>query len=141
MNELHLHPLLNALLNATSAVLLLSAFVAIRAGEKERHKRLMLAAFGVSSVFLVSYLARYYMSGTTTFTGTGWLKGLYLSVLFSHMALAAIVPVGAILAIRFAFKGLLARHRRLVRVIFPAWLYVSITGVVIYVMLYHAPGR
>ncbi len=139
--SLHLHPLLNAVLNATCAILLLTAFVAIRAGEKERHKRLMLAAFGVSSVFLVSYLARLYLSGTTTFTGTGVVKGLYLSILFSHMALAAIVPVGAILAIRLGLKGMNARHRRVVRLIFPAWLYVSVTGVVIYVMLYHVPGR
>jgi putative membrane protein len=132
---------MNAVLNGTSAVLLLSAFVAIRAGEKERHKRLMLAAFGVSSVFLVSYLARFYMSGTTAFTGTGLVKGLYLSILFSHMALAATVPVGAILAIRFGLRGNNASHRRVVRVIFPAWVYVSVTGVVIYVMLYHVPGR
>jgi putative membrane protein len=134
-----LHPLFNALLNATSAILLFMAFIAIKGGDKERHKRLMLSAFGVSSAFLVSYLIRFYMSGTTPFPGTGAAKAVYLTILFSHMALAAIVPVGAILAIAWGLKGKVASHKKLVKVVFPVWAYVSVTGVVIYAMLYHWP--
>lgn len=131
------HPLLNACLNATSAALLVAAFVAIRAGEQDRHKKLMLSAFAVSSIFLVSYLIRFYVSGTHRFEHDGALKVAYLSILFSHMALAAFVPIGAIAAIVLALKGNFAKHKKLVKITFPAWLYVSITGVVIYVMLYH----
>lgn len=136
---LQLHPLFNALLNATSAVLLFMAYVAIKNGERERHKKLMLTAFGVSSAFLVSYLIRFYVSGTTPFPGAGVSKVIYLTILFSHMALAAFVPVGAILAIVWGLKGRFASHKKLVKLVFPVWAYVSVTGVVIYAMLYHWP--
>jgi uncharacterized membrane protein YozB (DUF420 family) len=141
MNDgLHLHPLLNALLNATSAVLLILAWFAIKAGKRERHKKLMLGAFGVSTVFLISYLIRFAMSGTTPFPGTGIARVAYFTILFSHMALAATVPVGAILAIRHGLAGRFAAHRKLVRFVWPVWTYVSVTGVVIYAMLYHWPA-
>lgn len=135
--ELQLHPLFNALLNAASAVLLSLAYVAIKSGDRQRHKRLMLSAFGVSSAFLVSYLIRFYVSGTTPFPGVGAAKVVYLTILFSHMALAAFVPVGAILAIVWGLKGRFSSHKKLVKVVWPMWMYVSLTGVVIYAMLYH----
>lgn len=136
---LQLHPLFNALLNATSFVLLCLAYVAIKGGDSARHKKLMLSAFGVSCVFLVSYLLRYALTGNTPFPGEGAARTLYLTILFSHMALAAFVPIGAILAIRFGLKGRFASHKRLVKWVFPSWAYVSVTGVVIYAMLYHWP--
>lgn len=136
---LELHPLFNALLNATSSVLLFMALIAIKGGEVERHKKLMLSAFGVSTVFLVSYLIRFYVSGTHPFPGAGAAKVVYLTILFSHMVLAALVPFGAILAIVWGLKGRVASHKKLVRFVWPIWAYVSVTGVVIYAMLYHWP--
>src|SRR5690606_8057583 len=129
--------LFNALLNATSSVLLLMAYLAIKSGDRQRHKRLMLSAFGVSSAFLVSYLIRFYVSGTTPFPGVGAAKVVYLTILFSHMVLAAFVPIGAILAIVWGLKGRFSSHKKLVKVVWPMWMYVSLTGVVIYAMLYH----
>lgn len=140
-----LHALFNASLNATCAVLMVLALRAIRSGFIEKHKRLMLTAFGVSCVFLVSYLTRYVLHNliegvpATPFRGTGAAKVAYLTILFSHMALAAVVPVAAIRAIFLGLKSRVADHRRLVRYAYPAWLYVSVTGVIIYVMLYHWP--
>ena len=131
------HPLLNACLNATSGALLIAAFVAIRAGERERHKKLMLSALAVSAVFLVSYLVRVYFGGTHKFPHGGVLKIVYLTILFSHMLLAAVVPFGAIAAVWLALKGRFATHKRVVKFLFPSWVYVSITGVTIYIMLYH----
>lgn len=136
---LELHPLFNALLNATSSVLLFMALIAIKGGDVERHKKLMLSAFGVSTVFLVSYLIRFYVSGTHPFPGTGAAKVVYLTILFSHMVLAALVPFGAIFAIVWGLKGRVASHKKLVRFVWPIWAYVSVTGVVIYAMLYHWP--
>lgn len=141
-----LHALLNASLNGTSAVLIVLALLAIRRGEVERHKKLMLSAFVVSSVFLISYLARYITHNliqglpATPFRGTGLAKGVYLTILFSHMFLAAMVPVGVIRAIYLGLKARVDQHRRIVRFAYPAWLYVSVTGVIIYVMLYHWPA-
>jgi uncharacterized membrane protein YozB (DUF420 family) len=136
-------PALNATLNATSAVLLLLAYRAIRRRDVERHRRLMLCAAGVSAAFLVSYLAYHAQVGSVRFTGQGPARTLYFSILISHTILAAsIVPM----VLRTLYLGLKRRddaHRRIARWTFPIWLYVSVTGVVIYVMLYHlyAPGR
>lgn len=140
-----LHALFNASLNATSATLMVLAFRAIRRGEIERHKKLMISAFAVSCVFLVSYAARYIVHNliggnpATPFPGDGVAKVVYLVILFSHMVLAAIVPFAAIRAIWLGLKARVPDHRRLVRFAYPAWLYVSVTGVVIYAMLYHWP--
>jgi putative membrane protein len=134
-------PAVNAALNATSAVLVALGFRAIRAGDPRRHRALMLSAVGTSVLFLVSYLTRVALTGTHRFPGEGALRLAYLALLGSHTVLAALaVP----LVLRTVFLGLGARHeahRRIARVTLPVWLYVSITGVLVYVMLYHlAPG-
>lgn len=133
-------PTVNAVLNATSAVLLLVGRRAAARHDVPRHRATMLAALGTSSVFLVLYLTRFYLTGTHRFVGAPALKVVYLAILFSHMLLAiATVP----LVFRSIFLGLRARideHRRLVRFTYPIWVYVSVTGVVVYLMLYHVSG-
>lgn len=132
-----LHPLLNACLNATSAVLLYLGWRAIRRGQRARHRTLMIAAFASSSVFLASYLLRFAISGTTKYVGSGGDKVAYLVILFSHMVLAiAVVPM-ALRGLWLAHTQQFDRHRRLMRVAWPIWMYVSVTGVVVYLMLYH----
>lgn len=130
-------PTLNATLNAASAVLLLFAYAAIRRRAIERHRRLMLATASTSAVFLVSYLVYHAQVGSVRFTGQGGIRKVYFAILISHTILAAvIVPM----VLRTLYLGLKRRdesHRRLARWTFPLWLYVSVTGVIIYVMLYH----
>jgi uncharacterized membrane protein YozB (DUF420 family) len=137
-------PALNATLNALATVLLLWGRALAKRGRVEAHKRVMLSAFGVSSVFLASYIAHKVSRSfqNTTFNATGAAKTAYLLLLASHVVLAALVPFLALALIRLGWRGELARHRRLARVAWPIWLYVSITGVVIYVLLYHVnpPG-
>jgi len=126
----------NAVLNATSATLLFLGWRAIRSGERIRHRNLMLAALGTSALFLVGYLTRIALTGTHRFPGDGWLRTGYLLLLGSHTLLAAaIVPLIAV-ALWLAWKGRFDAHRRIARYTFPAWLYVSVTGVLVYVMLY-----
>ena len=135
-------PAVNATLNATSAVLLLFAYRAIRRLDVERHRRLMLSAAATSAVFLASYLYYHAHVGSVRFTGQGAVRPLYFAILISHTILAAaIVP----LVLRTLYLGLRRRddqHRRIARWTFPLWLYVSVTGVVIYLMLYRIyPSR
>jgi putative membrane protein len=129
-------PSVNASLNATSAVLLVLGWRAIRAGDKERHRALMLGALASSILFLAGYFTRLALTGTHAFPGSGAFRALYLAVLASHTLLAA---AAAPLILRTLFLALKARfpdHRRIARATFPVWLYVSVTGVAIYVMLY-----
>ena len=130
-------PSVNAALNATSAVLLLLARAAIKRKDVERHKRLMLAALGVSALFLVCYLVRVALTGTHRYQGPPLLRAIYLVVLFSHMSLAAATPFLALRALQLALRRRFDEHRRIVRWAFPIWMYVSVTGVVVYWMLYH----
>lgn len=134
------HALVNALLNASSSIFLIMAVIAIKGGDRERHKRLMLTAFGVSCAFLVSYVLRNTLHGDTPFRGEGAARVVYLTILLSHMVLAAFVPIGAIVAIRLGLKGRFGTHKKLVRWVFPSWVYVSVTGIVIYGMLFHWPA-
>lgn len=131
------HPTLNAILNATCAVLLVVAYRAIRRRDVERHRRWMLAAATTSALFLVSYLAYHARVGSVHFLGTGAARAVYFTVLLSHTVLAvAVLP----LVLRTLYLGLKRRddrHRRIAKWTFPIWLYVSLTGVVVYVMLYH----
>ncbi|HEX9241382.1 MAG TPA: DUF420 domain-containing protein [Anaeromyxobacter sp.] len=130
-------PPLNATLNATSAVLVLLGWRAIRAGDRERHRAFMLAAFASSSLFLAGYLTRIALTGTHAFPGAGALRVAYLCVLASHTVLAA---AAAPMVLRTLFLGLRGRfkdHRRIAKATLPVWLYVSATGVAVYVMLYH----
>ena len=134
-------PTLNASLNATSALLLVLGWRAIRAGRVTLHWQLMLSATATSTVFLTFYLIRFAATGVHRYPASDWTRTVYLTVLTSHTILAATVPflVGA--ALYLAAKKRYERHRRIARLTFPVWLYVSVTGVVVYLMLYHLHGR
>ena len=132
----HLLPTVNACLNGLSAVLLAFGLAAVRAHRIRRHRALMLAAFASSVVFLVSYLTYHAHAGVTRFPGVGVARSVYLSILASHTALAAAVPVMAIITLTFALRRRFRRHRKIARWTWPTWMYVSVTGVVIYWMLY-----
>ena len=129
-------PALNALLNASSALFLLLGWVAVRGGRIERHRAWMLAAAATSAVFLISYVAYHLRVGSVRFTAQGPVRTVYFAILLSHTVLAvAIVPI----VLRTLYLGLRRRddrHRRIARWAAPLWLYVSVTGVVVYVMLY-----
>jgi uncharacterized membrane protein YozB (DUF420 family) len=133
-------PTLNAALNALAAVLLISGWVFIRRRDIARHRLCMLSAFGVSAIFLASYLTYHYHVGSVRFPELGWVRTLYLGILLTHTVLAAAVPVLAVLTLVRAFQQRFDRHRRIARWTLPIWIYVSITGVVIYWMLYHLPA-
>jgi uncharacterized membrane protein YozB (DUF420 family) len=129
-------PALNATLNSLAAVLLTVGWTAIRRRRIALHRACMLAAFGTSAVFLASYLVYHYHVGSKPFQGQGAIRIVYLSILFSHIVLAgAIVPLSVVTLVR-ALRSRFDKHRRIARVTLPLWLYVSVTGVVVYVMLY-----
>ena len=129
-------PALNAGLNALSGSLLGVGYAMIRRGRVGAHKAFMLAAVGVSTLFLVSYVVYHYHAGSTRFPGTGWVRTLYLSILVTHAVLAAaVVPLAAVTLVR-AWREDFGAHRRIARWTLPIWFYVSVTGVIIYVMLY-----
>ncbi len=130
-------PTLNALLNATAAVLLVIGYVMIRRRHVRAHKALMLSAFAVSSCFLVSYVIYHWQRGSMRFTGPAQVRHVYLAILGTHVVLAATVPLLAMRTIYLGLRDIRDRHRRLARWTLPIWLYVSVTGVVIYAMLYH----
>jgi putative membrane protein len=134
-------PPVNATLNATSAVLAVLGFRAIRAGQRERHRTLMLAAFGASLLFLAGYLTRIALTGTHAFPGSGPLRIFYLVLLASHTLLAAAAGPMILRTLFLAYRARFRDHRRLARVTLPVWLYVSVTGVAVYVVLYHLAGR
>lgn len=132
---------LNACFNATAGALMVSGVVAIKAGRIERHRKLMLSAFAASCLFLISYLTRYGIAGDTPFQGEGWLRPVYFTILISHVVLAIVVVPLVLRTLYLGLKGRFGRHKPLARWTFPIWLYVSVTGVAVYVMLYHFPGR
>ena len=130
-------PALNAFLNATAAVLLIWGFILIRRRRIQTHRRVMLTAFTVSILFLISYLAYHAQVGTVRFQHSGVIRHVYLSILLTHTILAATVPfLAAITLWRGLAGGNYARHRAIARWTLPIWLYVSITGVIVYWMLY-----
>jgi uncharacterized membrane protein YozB (DUF420 family) len=129
-------PALNATLNATSAVLLAAGWVLIRSGRRRAHQRVMLAALATSSLFLASYLVYHANVGSVRYQGQGVLRTIYFSILLTHTVLAAaIVPMVLVTTVR-ALRDRFDAHRRIARVTLPLWGYVSVTGVVIYWMLY-----
>ena len=130
-------PTVNAALNATAAVLLVWGYILIRRKRVATHRRVMLAAFVTSCLFLVCYLVYHAQVGTVRFAKTGAIRTVYLSILGTHTVLAAAVPVLAIITLRRGLTARYDRHRRLARWTLPIWLYVSVTGVVVYLMLYH----
>lgn len=134
-------PSLNAVLNASAFLLAFLGWRAIRRGDRRRHERLMLAAVSASALFLVGYLTRMALTGTHRFPGDGALRALYLAVLLSHTVLAAAAAPMVLRTLFLALRDRFPEHRRIARVTFPVWAYVSVTGVVVYAMLYHlAPG-
>ncbi len=130
-------PALNALLNTASAILLVTGYRLIRQGRREAHRKVMTAALLVSVLFLTSYLIYHAQVGSVRFQKTGWIRPVYFSILISHTILAACVAPMAIVTVWCAWKGRFDRHRRLARITLPLWLYVSVTGVLVYLMLYH----
>jgi len=137
MSWTQLHPAINASLNFICFVYLVLGRMAIARGDRALHRRRMLTAFAVSLVFLASYLIRVATTGTHRYPGDGWDRDLYLVILFSHMTLAAALVPLVIAALRRALGGRFAAHRRIVRFTWPVWMYVSVTGVLVYLMLYH----
>ena len=135
-------PSVNAALNAASAVLLLLGWRAIRSGRRELHRRLMIGACASSTLFLAGYLTRLALTGTHRFPGSGALRAAYLAVLASHTLLAATTLPLVARTLQLSLTDRFSEHRRIARFTFPVWIYVSVTGVVVYVMLYHlAPAR
>src|SRR6185295_16955004 len=130
-------PHANAILNTTSAILLLSGYRFIRRGQILAHRNCQLAAFTTSSLFLISYLTYHYYHGATRFPGQGIVRPIYFLILLTHTILAVIIVPLILMTLYRAAKGDFERHRRIARWTLPIWLYVSVTGVVVYLMLYH----
>ena len=135
-------PSLNAALNSLSAVFLFAGFVFIKSGNRNAHRACMLAAFACSLLFLTSYLVYHYHVGSVPFRGQGWIRPVYFTILLSHTILAVSVVPLALITLRRAWRENFAAHRRIARWTFPIWTYVSVTGVMVYWMLYRlAPLR
>ena len=138
--DVHELPAVNAILNGTAAILLVRGYFLIRSGKRDQHKKTMIAAFTVSVVFLISYLIYHANSGIVYYQKTGFIRYVYFTILYTHTPLAAAVPVLAIITLRRALKagktGDFSRHRRIARWTLPIWMYVSVTGVLVYLMLY-----
>jgi putative membrane protein len=130
-------PTLNATLNAVSACLLALGYVFIRRGRRNAHRAAMLAACATSTLFLISYLVYHYQVGSVRFARPGFIRVTYLSMLASHTLLAAALPALAAVTLTRALRGNWPRHRAIARWTLPIWLYVSVTGVIVYWMLYH----
>jgi uncharacterized membrane protein YozB (DUF420 family) len=130
-------PHVNASLNGVSALLLLAGYLAIRRRRITGHRACMIGAFSCSVLFLISYLLYHFQAGSVRFQGSGALRTVYLGILTSHSLLAAAVPILAVITLLRALRGRFERHAALARWTLPIWLYVSVTGVVVYWMLYH----
>ena len=134
-------PTVNAILNGTSAILLVTGYVLIRRRNVPAHRACMGTAFVTSTVFLISYLTLRYYAGMTSFTGQGWIRPVYFTILISHTILAATIVPLALVTLSRALRGRFSKHVRVARWTLPLWLYVSVTGVVVYWMLYHLSPR
>lgn len=138
-------PAVNAMLNGIATVLLIVGFVQIKRGNRDLHKRLMLTTFATSVLFLGCYLTYHFAlhhytgSSSKKFQGTGAIRTVYLGILLTHVVLAAAVPVLALITIVKGLRAQWESHKRIARITFPIWLYVSVTGVIIYFMVYHWP--
>jgi putative membrane protein len=132
------HPLatLNAALNGLAGSLLILGYILIKARYETAHRRVMVGAFGVSVVFLISYLTYHSLYGSKSFQGTGTIRTVYMTMLISHVILAAAVPVLALRTIWLGYQNRRVEHNRIAKITLPIWLYVSVTGVLIYLFLY-----
>ena len=131
------HPALNATLNGISACLLAAGYAAIRSGKRELHKKLMVSAFSVSCTFLVSYLIYHYrIHQVVHFQGQGWIRPVYFTILISHTILAMVIVPLIIITLRRALLARFDKHRLIARYTLPLWFYVSVTGVIVYFMVY-----
>jgi uncharacterized membrane protein YozB (DUF420 family) len=136
------HAALNATLNGTSAVLLTCGYVAIRARKIAVHKMFMIAAFLTSTAFLVSYLAYHYRVGHVVFQGHGWIRPVYFTLLLTHTVLAVVIVPMILVTLRRAWLEKFDKHRLIARWTLPLWMYVSVTGVIVYLMVYQIyPAR
>ena len=133
------HPLahVDAALNTVAFLLLVLGYILIKQGKEIIHKWVMLSAFAVSGIFLACYLTHHYMVGSVKYPSDGPYRSFYLLILLTHIVLAATVPFLAGATIYFGLKDMRLWHRKLAKVTFPIWLYVSVTGVIVYLMLYH----
>jgi putative membrane protein len=129
-------PAVNAALNGSSAVLLAAGYIFIRRGRVRAHHWCMLGAFAFSTLFLVGYLTFHFLAGLVRYQGTGWLRTVYFSILIPHTILAAAIVPLALITLTHAFRERFDKHRRIARWTLPAWLFVSVTGVVVYFMLF-----
>jgi uncharacterized membrane protein YozB (DUF420 family) len=136
MIDYTLLPTVNATLNAISGVFLLAGYVLIKRRQIDAHRNAMLGAFGSSTLFLISYLVYHANVGSRPFTGQGAIRYFYFAVLISHVILAALILPMAIATLSRGLRGRYAEHKRIATKAFPAWMYVSITGVIVYLMLY-----
>jgi len=136
------HAALNASLNGISAILLAGGYAAIRSGKREVHKYFMVSAFGVSTVFLASYLIYHYRVGHVVFAGQGWIRPVYFALLISHTVLAIVIVPLILITLRRAWLEKFDKHRFIARWTLPLWFYVCVTGVIVYLMLYqiYAPS-
>jgi len=137
LNYVHYLPTVNAVLNGTAALLLMTGVWMIRNRRIRQHRTVMLTAFGVSVAFLISYLVYHAQVGSVAFRHFGTIRTVYLSILLTHTVLAATVPILAVITLNRGLASRFDRHRAIARWTFPIWLYVSVTGVVVYLMLYH----
>ena len=136
------HAALNASLNGVSGVLLAGGYAAIRAGKRDVHKRFMISAFGVSTVFLISYVVYHIRVGHVPFQGQGWVRPIYFALLLSHTILAIVIVPLILITLRRAWLEKFDKHRAIARWTLPLWFYVCVTGVIVYLMLYqiYAPA-
>ncbi len=137
MDLLSYFPALNASLNGLAAILLVRGYIQIKAGRQQQHKKSMQAAFATSVLFLICYLIYHAQIGSKPFEKTGTIRTVYFAILLSHTILAVSVPFLAVITLRRGLRNDLRRHVNLAKWTFPIWLYVSVTGVVVYFMLYH----
>jgi putative membrane protein len=135
--DLSFLPAVNALLNSMSASCLILGYLAIRKGNRTRHIKMMLSALTFSFLFLISYLTYHTFHGDTSFQGEGWIRPLYFFILISHISLSVVVLPLVLTTVYYAATGNFNQHPKIARITLPLWLYVSVTGVLVYLMLYH----
>ena len=129
-------PTLNALLNAITAALLIAGRMQIKRGRRDIHKRIMIMALSTAALFLISYLFYHYQVGSVKYTRHDWTRPVYFFILITHTFLAGVMAPFIVTAVTFAFRGKFDKHKKLVRWVWPVWIYVSVTGIVVYLMLY-----